>query len=205
MATVLEIIQPAYRRSGVLGAGVTIDKTKKDVGLELLQDLYRDLCNGTMGKLNDKYLNSNTAYEALEFERVFNTVGATVTLPALVREFPGGPFPYQFESTLTSASEQRPPCDGCVIQVVVPGTDPHTHIYDSGRGEWQDIEALALTTYAPLSSRYTNSLRNLLAVYIADDVGTPIGPVLAKRASAAKVAFASRYGSSRPNTPQEFF
>jgi hypothetical protein len=205
MATVLEIIQPAYRRSGVLGAGVTIDKTKKDVGLELLQDLYRDLCNGTMGQLRDKYLTSNTAYTAQEFERVFNTAAAVVTLPTLVRDFPAGPVPYSYESTLTANSQERPPCDGCVIQVVVPGSDPHTHIYDSGRGEWQDIEALALTTFAPLSSRYTNSLRNLLAAYIADDVGTPIGPVLAKRASAAKVAFASRHGSTRPNTPQEFF
>jgi hypothetical protein len=118
---------------------------------------------------------------------------------------PGGPIPYEFESSILGASTKRPPSDGCVIQVVVPGADPHTWIYDSGRAEWQDIEALVITSRAPLATRYRNHLRNLLAVYIADDVGTPVGPVLAKRAGVAKLAFASRMGSNRPVTPVEFF
>jgi hypothetical protein len=193
MSTVLEIISAAYRRSGVIGAGVVIDATKKDVGLERLQALYKDMAEGLFGRQEDTLLTSATAYTAQEFERVINTAGAVVTLPTTVND------------VFQDGSQKRPPVDGCVITVVVPGQDPTMNIYDANRAQWMNLNNLGLTDYAPLSNRWEDGLKNLLAVLLADDVGLPVGPVLAKRAGSARLSIASRYGSKRRTTPVEYF
>lgn len=193
MSTVLQVISVAYRRSGVIGAGVVLDATKKDVGLERLQALYMDMSEGLFGRMEAKYLTTNAAYTAQEFEQVINTAGAVVTLPATVNDH------------FAEASILRPPMDGCIIRVTVPGSEPVTSIYDISKAQWQPIDALALTDHAPLTTRWDDGIKNVLAVMLADDVGLPIGPVLAKRAGAARLSMASRYGSARRTTPVEFY
>lgn len=193
MSTVLEVIQAGWRRSGVIGAGVIIDATKKDVGLERLQALYKDMSEGLFGRMTDVVLTTNAAYTANEFERVVNTAGAVVTLPATVND------------KFAEASILRTPMDGCIIQVVVPGSEPVTSIYDAAKAQWQPIDALVLTDHCPLTTRWDDAIKNLLAVMLADDVGVPVGPVLAKRAGSARLSIASRYGSARRTDATEYF
>lgn len=188
---VLEVLQAGWRRSGLIGLGVTINAAQKTVGLERLQDLYEDMAEGLFGRLTDKRLTTAAAYEAQEFERVLNTAAAVVTLPETVTDPVDGC--------------SRTPLDGAIIVVGVPGSDPTINIYESNRAEWQDVSSLALNDVAPLSGRFSDSLKNLLATFLLDDIGGQVSPVLAKRASTARLKIGSRYGSLRRSSPSEFF
>lgn len=190
MATVLTIIQSAFRRSGAISAGHNLNAVNRDVGLERLQTIYKDMAaGGLFGRLTDNYLPDSSAYEAKEFERVVNSHAATVTFP----------------TTVDDGCDIRTPREAALIQVVVPGTGPTTYVYDSAMGAWTAIESLTVDSQAPLSAMYQDALTDLLAVLIADDTGIQISPVLAKRASAARLKLASRYGSARSDVAAEYY
>lgn len=202
LTTVLQVIQSGWRRSGLIGQGVVINAKQKDVGLERLQDLFMDLSGKSFGPQHDKYLTTNAAYTAGEFERVFNTAGATVTLPATVRDTIGS---CSYDYGFTGGGATRPPLDCCVVTVVVPGVSSHTSIYDSALAQWQRLDGLAIDGECPLSTRWADGLKNLLAVFLVDDVGGQVSPILAKQAASARMALANRYSSERPATRQEYF
>jgi hypothetical protein len=202
LTTVLKVIERAYRRSGVKGMSAVITAAQKDVGLERLQDLFMDLSNGTFGALHDKRLTTNAAYTACEFERVINTAGAVVSLPATVQ---GDSCDPQFDYDFGGTSSARTPVDGCVIVVVVPGVSSQCSIYDSSAAAWQRVDALALNDECPLTNRWSDAVTNILATYLADDVGTPLSPGLAKKAVVGRMGLATRYGSIRRNIQHEFF
>lgn len=191
MATVLNVIESAYRRSGVLPAGANVDSVQHGVGLDRLQSLFREMADSLFGAVTEYQLPDNTAYEATEFQRIINTYAAVITMPLVVRDDFSG--------------EERPPLDCAVNIEVTPGGEPHVWLYESNRGEWQDTSTLTLVGYCPLTTRWEEGVKNLLAAAIADDIGNPITPFLAKRAGSARLAIASRYGSQRRPVPTEFF
>lgn len=192
MATVLEIIERAWRRSGIIGAGVVINSVQKDIGLERLQDLYTGMTEGLFGELETVLLSDSTAYEAEEGQRVINTAAATVTLPDTVDDD-------------DAVDGIRPPRDCSVVIVITPGSDPDINLYDINRGAWQEISALTTGDHAPLSGRFSDGLTNMLAVLIADDVGGKIPPIVAKMAAAARMNIASHYSSGRRPVQHVFY
>lgn len=192
MASVVDTIQSAYRRGGIVAAGVNINAKQKDIGLERLKGWYNRMAlGGKFGALHDKRLTTADAYEAQEYERVINTAAAAITLPSTVQD--------DFDGT------DRTPRDMCVITTVVPGSNPVVKVYDAVMAAWVDINSLTLTGYAPLTFRYDDHIKNLLAVELCDEVGYSIPPMLALNAKAAQVEFASRHGSDRKPVQHEFF
>jgi hypothetical protein len=184
MSSVRDVIKSAYRRSGVKAAGANITAVEYNTGIERLQAMYdKMVSDGLFGRFTDKRLTSATAYEAKERERVYNPSGAVVTYPTSVLDCISG---------LT-----RTPLDGTIISVIVPGSDPEIKIWDAFRGEWQATKGLTLSSFAPMTSMFDDAIKNFLAVVLADDVGNPVSPLLAKQASTAKLSLSNRYASPR--------
>jgi len=195
MPLVSDIIQHAYRRSGILPQGVTVSTTQAEVGLEQLQAWYRAQADGLFGAMNDTRLTSSAAYTAKEFDRIINPEGATITLPTTVQDLYSG--------------EARPPLD-CAIIVIgnIDGEGAVTNqtwVYDAPMGNWYDIQSLAEDNYAPLSTRWEDQLKNLLAVRLCDDIGIPVSKVLAHSAGLAKLKLAARHGSKRRPLNAEYY
>jgi hypothetical protein len=182
MATCREVIQSAYRRSGILAAGVNMNASQANVGLELLIGMYRNfIVGGMFGRPVEKYLDTDSAYEAKEGQRVFNEGGATITLPTRVMD----------------AGEYRAPRDGAFIVVVNPSGSPQQHIYDAGLGQWQALSSLALSSEAPLSGRFEDHIKNMLAVRLLGEAGQPTPPELTRAEGRARLALSNRQDAER--------
>lgn len=185
MATVLETLKSAYRRSGLVAAGVNLNQTQTAVGLERLQALYRGmLASGLLGLFTDVYLEDDTAYEANEQERVYNGEVATVTFPVTVLDDITG--------------KTRAPRDGAAIVVVNPDTNvPVIKIYDAVLVQWQSIESLTIGVTAPMTHRYDNQIKDLLAVDLLGETPLSPSPKLVRDASLARLTIGSRYDQPR--------
>jgi hypothetical protein len=198
MATCAEVIRSAFRRSGVAAAAVTLSAANQQIGLERLQGMYIEwVGSGLFGKFCDYYLTSGD-YTAKEFQRIFKADDASVvTIPDTVTDACTG---------LT-----RAPLDGACIVVVDPNTsetqtEPETdagfeagiHLYDALKG-WSTLNDLEVTDYAPLSGRFEEGIKSLLAVALCDEYGYSIPPKLARDAGMAKLRIVSR--NDRPRKP----
>lgn len=178
MTSVTDTIKSAYRRSGVLAAGVNVDSTNMGVGLEQLQGMYQGFVGTRLfGELELVTLTSANAYTAVPWTRVLNTAGAAVTYPVTVQNPDDG--------------ETQAPDDGAIV-VVSNSTShsPDVRIYDAYLANWQQIANLGLNDYAPMTFRFDDHIKNLLAVKIADDVGNPVSKLLVYQAGLAKNALA---------------
>lgn len=192
MATVLKTIQKAYRRSGVLAAGVNLSKVQTDVGFERIQDMYLRMSDGMFGSLHPKILTSNAAYTACEFQRIYNDQGATITLPIQVRDD-------------AVCGGFRPPVDMCLVVVTVPGVDPVISVFDPDRAEWQNLNTITLSGYAPLTARYADGIADMLAAMIADDMGVPISKLVAQSAALTRQSLAGKFGSARAPARTDYY
>jgi len=84
MTTCRDVIKSAYRRSGIMAAGVNLNASQANIGMERLVGLYGSLIEGGMfGRICDKYLDTDT-YTAEEGQRVYQSIPATVTIPTTV-------------------------------------------------------------------------------------------------------------------------
>lgn len=214
MSTVQSIISSAYRRAGIRAAGVAPSNTQNTIGLERIVDFYHDLiATGAIGRMEDVYLVSGTTYIALESQRITcedDTV--TVTIPTIYYSGQSliDPYDYDFSGTgdspqYSSSGTPRAPMDGAVIQVIQPfnATIPLiTQMYDMNFGTWIDIEGLTLTSFAPFSGRYEEGLKNALAVFLADEGGYQVRPLLARAAARFKLTIGSRYDGPRKTIKQ---
>lgn len=189
MATCKTVIQSAFRRSGIMGAGRNATDTLMKVGLERMQDMYSGMIgSGLLGRFNDVYLAPGSTYVAKEQDRIYisnNTV--TVTMPTTVADEQTGVI--------------RTPLDRAAIIQVNPATAPAgapvLQIWDAFTGNWISVLGLTLTSYAPFSQRYEDGLKNYLAVHLADEGGYPIRPTLALAAARFRLALATRYDAPR--------
>ena len=187
MTTCREVIQSAYRRSGIMAMGVNMNEAQAQVGLELLSGMYQNLIVGGMfGRATDKIYDSASDYEAEEGYRIYNTQGATIALPVLVDD-PDAP-----EGT-------RQPRDGAFITIVNPdaGVPTEQYIYDRSIGKWVGIHSLALSTEAPLCGRYEDHIKNMLAVRLLGESGQPAPLELMRAEGRARLALSNRVDGER--------
>jgi len=186
MTTCRAVIQSAYRRSGIMATGVNMNAAQAEVGLELLVGLYQNLIVGGMfGRAIDEVYDSATAYEAKEGYRVYNKQGATITLPELVTdECNGG---------------MRQPRDGAFITIVNPDAAVPTeqYIYDRSFGGWVGLHSLALATEAPLTGRFDDHIKNMLAVRLLGEAGQPVPLELTRAEGRARLALSTRRDGER--------
>lgn len=208
MADCQSIITSAYRRAGINAAGVPPSATKNTTGMERLVDLYHDLiATGLFGRLEDVYLVTGSVFTALEGQRITcEDATVVVTIPTIYYSGQSliDPYDYDFSGTgdspqYTSNGIPRAPADGAVIQVIQPGVaNPLlTYLYDTNAGIWQQLENLVLSSNAPLSGRYAEGLKNVLAVFLADEFGYQVRPLLARQAARFKLTVGSRYDGPR--------
>jgi hypothetical protein len=176
MATVLDIIKRALRQLKVLPAGQDPTGNEAADALVALQGLYDHLtATDTFGPLTNVL--TSGVYVAGENERV--TGASSVTLPTTIVD--------------ATTGETRSPKDRAVV--VVAGATPVTHLYDADLASWVSIRALTLTSEAPLSSRYSEGLAAMLALFVADEYAAQPSQITAdaarrgKRAMTRKDAF----------------
>lgn len=200
MATCRDVIRSAFRRSGVRAAGVRLTATENDVGLERLKGMYLNfLATGLLGQLTDYYLGvaanaSHGTYTALENQRIFKAdVTITITIPTFVKD--------------CSTGLNRAPLDGSVIVIANPNASPPVltiYLYDA-LGGWQVISDLVPASFAPMSGRYEENIKDILAVMLCDEYGLPVTPVLARNAGMAKLTIASKYDQPRKRANPDYF
>lgn len=196
MSTVQEVIRSSYRRSNIVAAGVTLNAVLSNIGIERLQGMYlKWLGDGLFGPLTDYFADDD--YEAKEFERVFNSAGNTITIPATITDEDTG--------------AERAPIDGAVIVVIDASVTPRTvsiQIYDAHYG-WSEVNGLTMSSYAPLSGRYEEHLKNVFAMELLSEFpvdGMPT-PLQTRLAQMARLSIASGYnrGATRPRPKGVFY
>lgn len=182
MATCRDIIKSAYRRSGVKAAASNINDVQYEVGIELLQDMYYGFISGGMFGRADDVLVESATYTAAENQRIYVGVDpCTVTIPEVFND---------------RGVNRRPKAGAFIIHVLYDGT-MKAYLWDAWSQAWVLCSSLALDDVAPLGDEYGESIKNLLAVKIADDVGSPVSPLLLRRAATAKMSLASRFSDER--------
>lgn len=172
--TCLRIGTGAMRKLGVLAIGREPTAAQGEEFMITLQAMYNELIGqGVFGKLYGTLVTDAT-YEAHEYERVtINSTVTTVTIPTTITtEWDSGPFdgPRDYGWSMFSPTSPRPPIDNAVIQVArsnLTDAEPQTYIYDAPRGKWVLIEGLTLASIAPLSNRYGEALKSILALKLA--------------------------------------
>lgn len=185
MTTCRDVIQSAYRRSGIMAMGVNMNEAQAQVGLELLTGMYQNLLVGGMfGRAKDVIYDSLTDHVACEGTRIYNKQGAVITLPVLVEDrCEGG---------------QRQPRDGAFVTIVNPvdGTTEQ-YIYDRSLAKWVGLHSLALMTEAPLCGRFEDHIKNLLAVRLLAESGQPAPLELLRGEARARLALSNRVDGER--------
>jgi hypothetical protein len=155
---------------------------------------------GVFGKLVDSLITSAT-YEAHEGERVVcDTTVTTVTLPTSITTewfgnsgYIGGSTDYGWSNSQVVVYP-RTPRDNAIIQIAAQD-DPansETHIYDAPRAEWVEITTLGLSDNAPLSDRYAEALKALLAIKLAPHYNIEPNPFLQAENSKANLLLSNR-------------
>lgn len=205
MATIQNILQAAWRRGGVVAAGVPVSPTLLQVGLERFIDLVRDMVGGgTLGGFCDVWVASGNTYTALEWTRITSADDTTtIIIPNVYYDlgdiydpndygFVGGN-PYVYNNN----GRPRPPRDGAMIITNVSGSGaaPGVNMWDTYASKWVQLENLTLASYAPFSFRGEEGLKNWLATMLADEAGYAIRPSLARAAGLFKYKLLARYDS----------
>ncbi len=211
MLTCLNIIKGAMRKLGVLPIGREPTSAQGESGMEILQSMYHEkVGQGVFGRLTDSYITDAT-YTAHENERITcDTDVTTVTIPdAITEEWCasgpiGGLGDYGWSNWRTTTP--RTPRDGSVVQVAQTNSStPLTYIYDAPRTDWVSIDSLTLAGDAPLSDRYGNALKALLAEVWATDFNVTPTPTLMREITQANSLLSHRPDrGSRAPTGQYF-
>jgi len=179
MTTCRDVIKSAYRRSGVMAAGVNLNASQANIGMERLIGLYQTLIEGGMfGRVCDKYIDTVT-YTAEEGQRVYKSVASTVTIPPTVVD--------------TGTGLTRQPLDLAFIIIVDPVSgEPEYWLFDRMRGQWAAIHDLTLTAQAPLTPRFDEQIKDLLAEALLEETGQPTPGELLRRVGRARMTLATR-------------
>jgi hypothetical protein len=193
MTTCLDIITKAYAKARVRARGDDLDAEEASAGLVSLESLFAEMAaEGVFGRLTDVIVSAD--YTAGEQERIFNTdpdgdaAVFTITLP----------------KEITDADEDagvRPPRDLTLVQVV--GSGATTRVYS--RGSWVALDSLTLAGTCPLAERGADGLACLLAAYIAEENGKPVGSITAMRGMAFRSRLTHRADSTRQPLAIDYF
>jgi hypothetical protein len=194
MATVQRVITAALRKVTKVTEGqpAPVAWDAKNA-LEVMNSLYAEtFSRGLFGRLTAVLIEDD--YEANENERITNVSDddVTVTLPATITD---------------DGEEERMPRDLAVVVVTDDDDDaePALYIYEANRGSWVSAFDLALTSYAPLSSRGIHGLACWIAARMADEYGYQVGPATVLEAGRFHGALAIRFDSERVTTTASYF
>jgi hypothetical protein len=187
MPTCRDIITRALRKARVYAAGETPSDDDMADGLDELQNLYEQWgSNGMFGRLADVLTADD--YEASPNERITVTDAATVTIPT------------SFETD----GEDYPAYDTAFIEVVdVDAGTVTRYLWESGA--WVEISGLGLNDEAPLAGKGRSGLAACLAIPLAEEFGTNVGPGVARQAGAFKTGLSLKYGSDAQRTASDYF
>lgn len=187
-----DIIRAAFFRAGITAADTPLTASQSKLGLIALQGMYQEFGNGLLGQVTDYYLSSGP-YTASEGQRIFKASPASViTIPTVVTDKDTG--------------INRAPLDGAIIIVIDPAVAvPAYWLYNMAIGAWQNIVGLALTDVAPMTYKFDEPLKNILAVILADERGQVAPPIVAKRAALGKLAISNRRLTKSITSCAEYF
>lgn len=211
MATCSSIINRALRKLGRLGAGRDARTNDAQDALDALRGLYTAwIASGAFGRLADVVVTGDTT--AYEGQRIVRPIGVTaeITLPDFVPVCIN-PLPYNRERDVydgvfeATDGNNRPPKDGGVIVIADQATGTiATWIYDGGVKIWRQVDTLALTDEAPMSTADPEGLAACLAIEVADQFGADPNPFTANAARRFYAAMLSRFSMPRA-APQGVF
>lgn len=175
--TTLSVI--CSRAIGLLGAkslGEDPSAEETSAVFDVAQNMFLDLvANGIGGPLTDVVISAN--YEAGENERITDTSGtATVTKPTT------------FTDALTGAT--RPPIEGAVVQIAGGAT----YAYVRSRGQWVQLNGLALTDTQPLGTEFDRHVAAMIAVRAAPELQVGVPDMTAALADVGRRAVSARFG-----------
>lgn len=199
--TCLRIGTGAMRKIGVLPIGREPTAAQGEQFMVTLQAMYNELVGqGVFGRLIDSKITAST-YTAHEGERVvINTTVTTVTIPTTITTEwgyapVGGPYDYgwgAWPSTLP-----RPPHDNAIIQVARSNLGSAlTYIYDAPRATWAVLEGLVLADIAPLSERYGEALKSILALKLCSPFNVEPTQILLDEYARANSILSTRFDRS---------
>lgn len=177
MPTCRDIITRAMQKARIIASGETAGADEADTGLDELQNLYEQWgSNGMFGRLKD--VTTTSDYEAGPNERITVTDAATITIPTTVDRY----------------GEDLPPYDTAFIEIVdAPNGTVSRYLYENGA--WVEIGGLDLSAEAPLAGRGRSGLAACLALALAEEFGTQVGPVVARQAATFKTHLSLKLGS----------
>lgn len=158
MTTCRDIVTLALRRARVVGIGRTPRASESDDAMTALQGYYDGLfAHGAFSALKQVY--KAVDYTAGLNERIIAD-NATITIPDLINGIP--------------------PVDLSAI-IVVTDTTQKNYVFSLGR--WQVCDSLTLDSTAPLANRDQEGLACSLALEIAENYGTSVGPRVFEKAT----------------------
>ena len=199
--TVRAIASGAMRKLQVLAAGRNPTADQAQDALEILQALYKEFVGqGVFGKMYDTLVTDAT-YTAHENERCVcnRSAGVTVTLPdTITLEFPtaigfvNGSTDYGWGNSYSVTP--RTPRDNSVIGITdLFSTLDLTYVYDAPGARWVALDSLTLDSVAPLSGRYGEGLKAILAVRLAPNFNVEPQKSVAGQANSARSMLSHRY------------
>lgn len=199
--TVRAVAAGAMKKLSVLAAGRSPTGDQGQDALDILQALYKEFVGqGVFGKIYDTLVTGAT-YTAHENERCVcnRSAGVTVTLPDTITiEFPttigfvNGSTDYGWGNSYTATP--RTPRDGSVIAITdLFSTLDLTYIYDAPNSRWTSIDSLTLDSVAPLSGRYGEGLKAILAVRWAPNFNIEPQRAVIGQANSAHSMLSHRY------------
>ncbi len=185
---VSEIVTLALRMARIVPLRDTPTANEAAMGLELFQAMFDQWAvSGMFGKLTD--VEKSASYAPTVVGERIRISSGTVTLPDTI-----------------SRGEDLAPYDLSMIEVIHTGnTTRAVHIYDQTRGDWVQINDLALTDVAPLWERGSAGLAACLAVSYAETFGKEMTPALLRNAGLFMSGLQGRYSSDHAPVPVDYY
>lgn len=193
MATCRDIVTLGLKQARVIGVNATPTASEADVGMTVLQSLYRSwFDSGEFGFLNDVYKAEN--YTAEEQDRITAETGVTVTLPTTLSD--------SSDTYGDGTGQRRAPYELAGVAVVQDGAEL-SYIWDGSA--WVELNSLTLNSTAPLAKYGEAGLAAYFGMHYAEAFGAQIGPGTKKLADRFISAMRTRRNRANPRAKAEFY
>ena len=186
--TCLDVVRRAARLLGIVSSGAVPTGTDAATLLEYMQGVIDDLPALTRGEWTDVVLDTATAYEANDGDRIIlDGVDPAITLPSTWQDDNG-------DDVLQ--------IDLARVNVIGTGV----YVWSSSRGAWALVTDLALSDSFPFGGEDVPGIAALIACAAADEYGAQLSPFTIERAAAQRHKMRSRfYRSTAARAPGVFY
>lgn len=191
--TCADIIRDALVWRGVLDEAESPSSAQATRGLAALKGIYQQIIKAR--KLSP--VSVTASYEAGENEWVTDLSGtATITVPTSI----------ELDDPITrsdgTTATDRAPLDRAVV--VVSGTSPKSYLYDANLGSWIDVQAITLSSTAPMASAFFDGLCAALCV-ASRYPGLPLDPAAVSAAQSFRSAMVGQWDLDPVDNPLTIF